>query len=352
MFLHTFLIQLGTYNSLSTFADNKANQMWAKYFYAASSPTGGGIFGYVCDAVLPIALLCALFNYLQQVKAYQTNREDFKLVTGIIIPSLICLSLVSQGPVLKVGIGALRDISNNITYSVLLNFEAATQTDNTLKDSIGSSETLQKYRDQAVSCGKQVSNGESRRLCYQKLRDDINADRTILRLPGLGKVTDLANAITTALSNVDPLAALDTVVGTVESLNPINILATGIINAVMSAIAAAIKTGLEISFLLTAFIAPLFIAIAPLEQGWKALISWLSGFWSLFIFRFSYSIIIALAGTLYTNQTGAFEFQLSIFSALVAPVLAGVLAGGGGLGFYNAAVSATGKLITTVVRII
>jgi hypothetical protein len=353
MFYQPILIgQLGVYNWLKDYADTKADAMWDKYFIG-NTVSGGSVFGYVCDAVLPIALLAFFLNFMQQVRIYQENKEGVRLVTGFIIPAIIVFSLAGQGPILKLSVLAMRNVTNNITSSVLRNFEAASATDTLFSQTIANSEKLDFYKAEAKKCASLVTTGDERIKCFADLRDRIQGDPDVLTSPAFGAVRDLATGINNAISTTttDPLKALDGLLGAIGKINPLNIIATGFTNFLMSAIAAGISNAMEVSFMVTGFIFPLFVAIAPLENGWKALVSWMTGFWSIFVFRLSYVIIIALAGTLYDQSSGAYEFQLGIFTALIAPVLAAILAAGGGMGFFNAAVSVGTKIVTKAIGI-
>jgi hypothetical protein len=340
-----FLLQLGIYNWLDSIVDKKTDEMWAKYFFAASSATGGGIFGIVCDAVTPIALITVLFNLVQQIKAYNDNREDFKLFSKLLIPAFIALSLVGQGPVLKLVIGGLRDASNGITYSITRQFEVTSTLDKTLNNSFAVNGQIEFYKEEAKKCATSSAQNATTRIdCYKKLQTTIDNDPLVVKNSAAAGLVRYSQSIGSALLQGDVLKALDQTLGALNKINPLSTIATAFTNLLMSTVAAAIKNGLEISFLITALIAPLYVALAPLPEGYKALITWLSGFWSIFVFRLSYSIMVALAGTLYDNADGIYDFQIGIFAAIAAPILAGILAAGGGLGFYNAAV----KLAATV----
>jgi hypothetical protein len=341
-----YILQIGVYNWLDREVDKRTDKMWAEYFYG-TGPTGS-VFNLACDAVLGIAITTFMFNLVQQFKIYRDNREDFQLVTKLIVPAIICLSLVGGGPGLKIVIGGLRDVSNNITVGITNQFSATSALNTTLTNSVADDAVVDYYKAEAKKCAELVAaTSAARTKCYTDLKTAIDTDPKVLNGgPALGGLKKYSTELASAITSLDPLKALDLIQGALARINPIGIAATALTNLIMSSIAAAIKNGMEISFLLTALIAPLYVALAPLPEGYKALVQWMSGFWSIFVFRLSYSIMVALAGTLYDNALGQFEFQLAIFSAIAAPVLAGILAAGGGMGFYNAAIKVGAAVIS------
>lgn len=104
---------------------------------------------------------------------------------------------------------------------------------------------------------------------------------------------------------------------------------------------------LEAALLLTALFSPIAMGMSLLPLQGRPIWAWTTGFLSLFGIQLGYNIIVGLAAVVLVNSGAelasdvAFLFFLSIF----APILAVLIAGGGGIALYNGISSNIKQLI-------
>ncbi|MEO1396232.1 MAG: hypothetical protein AAFV90_25325 [Cyanobacteria bacterium J06634_5] len=99
----------------------------------------------------------------------------------------------------------------------------------------------------------------------------------------------------------------------------------------------AFGTLLELAMLLTGLIGPIAVAGSAMPMQGRPLWAWLTGFFSLGMAKFSYSVIIGLAATVVVSaeaqSQGDFGFLLLI--GVLAPVLALAIASGAGMAVFR-----------------
>ena len=104
---------------------------------------------------------------------------------------------------------------------------------------------------------------------------------------------------------------------------------------------------LEAALLLTALFSPIAMGMSLLPLQGRPIWAWATGFFSLFGIQLGYNIIVGLAAVVLVKSGAelasdvAFLFFLSIF----APILAVLVAGGGGIALYNGISSNVKQLI-------
>ena len=110
-----------------------------------------------------------------------------------------------------------------------------------------------------------------------------------------------------------------------------------IIQYVLLAFQWAFTNILEISMLLTGLMGPFAVAGSLLPFEAKPLFAWLTGFFSLGMAKFSYSVIVGLAATVVVTaevQTQS-DFVFLLLISVLAPVLALSIAGGAGMAVFR-----------------
>jgi hypothetical protein len=113
----------------------------------------------------------------------------------------------------------------------------------------------------------------------------------------------------------------------------------------MMAITAAVQNLAEASMLLTSLIAPIYITTALLPNGSKSLVAMCTSYWGIISFKLSYIIIVGLCSQMLADNGSTNTIVLSIITGLGSPILAGILAKGAGMGFFQAAEGAVAKSI-------
>lgn len=334
---------LSAYQTLQNAVQTRLDQLWDTHFYNTTAATGGGIFGVICNVMLGFALLALVFRFVTEL--YKDGKGmTIQLLEKLVIPILVITLLMGEGTMLKTIIGGIRGAGNVTTENVLTLMQATASINNSLVGQDTNNELANSFLERARNC----NNGPTveKTTCLQNLKNDIDAGIASGQItgPNAGKFTSLSSRVGAALASGDLLTATDIFVGELNKLNPFNALALSILNYIMAGISAAIQVILEMAALLTALIAPIFVTWSILPSGSKAITSWLSTFWGIFLFKLCYSIVIAFSAS-FSDIDGMSSIYMGIISSVLAPLLAGILAAGGGMGFYNAAISLGAKAI-------
>jgi hypothetical protein len=116
--------------------------------------------------------------------------------------------------------------------------------------------------------------------------------------------------------------------------NPSKFIAEGLLGTVLDAWAVIVGQTADEGFILTIVALPIPLAFAFMNT--RPFEIWFASLWGLGIFKFSLTFIGAIVNFISANSTGnepIYGFQLSL--ALGAPILAGVVAAGGGSGINS-----------------
>ncbi len=94
---------------------------------------------------------------------------------------------------------------------------------------------------------------------------------------------------------------------------------------------------LELAMLLTGLIGPLAVAGSILPLGSRPIWSWLIGFFSLGLAKFSYNVIVGLAATVVVaaDAQSSSDIGFLLLISVLAPILALAIAGGGGMAVFR-----------------
>ena len=99
----------------------------------------------------------------------------------------------------------------------------------------------------------------------------------------------------------------------------------------MLALNNAYQWGLELALLLTALMGPLAVGGSLLPVGSRAIVGWLTGFFTVALAKLSFNIILGLAGQLIATAEASQPMIFLAFIGIVAPFLATGIAAGGGM---------------------
>ena len=130
----------------------------------------------------------------------------------------------------------------------------------------------------------------------------------------------------------------NTVDSFLDSINPLNRIQNEIgliVRGWLMAMGIAFQWVVEISLLLTALLGPLAVGSSLLPVGQKSIYTWLIGFFSVGMVKLSYNIIVGLVATIMLNADRNDPLIFACIVGLLAPVLALVLAAGGGMAVFN-----------------
>lgn len=119
-----------------------------------------------------------------------------------------------------------------------------------------------------------------------------------------------------------------------------------IIRLILRAVQWAFVNILEAALLLTALFAPIAMGLSLLPLQGKPIWAWLVGFMSLFGTQLGYNIVVGLVAVVIVKSDAELitDIAFLFFLAVFAPVLAVLIARGGGTALYNAIANNTKQL--------
>ncbi|MBD2536384.1 hypothetical protein H6G97_46725 [Nostoc flagelliforme FACHB-838] len=116
----------------------------------------------------------------------------------------------------------------------------------------------------------------------------------------------------------------------------INNLVQGFIYVILSGLSAGFQYIIQLSFLLVAYVAPIFLALSLLPFESKPIYAWLSGWLGLTLVLVSYSIIVGVAASAIVNQPSTNPLLMQLIQAVFSPLLAVAIGTGGGMSVFTA----------------
>ncbi len=278
---------------------------------------GGGLY----LALVQFSLLFAVGSLvLFMVQLSQALMEDErKPMTDLIFPIIVIVLLANNGAVLADFTRASRDVINT--------------TNQTLLESISSSISLQEaYQSVMGEIGAQSAIESLANNC-QSMADPA-AQQTCLA-DAAAQAEDIATSMASP-----PSGAWDKFVSAVK--DPVGAGVAAIASTIQVALRGwiiafgiAFQWVVEISLLLTALIGPIAVALTLLPVQAKALYSWLIGFFSVGMVKIYFNVIVGLIATMVVNAGENDPMIFAFATGLISPILAMVLAAGGGMAVFS-----------------
>lgn len=105
---------------------------------------------------------------------------------------------------------------------------------------------------------------------------------------------------------------------------------------------------IEVAFLISAYISPIFVVFSILPGESKLFEAWFSSWFSLSLLKISYALSIGLIAQVFASTPLPTPILMPIFNGLLAPLLAVIIAAGGGMAFF----SVSTEIISGVVRLV
>ncbi|MBD6620622.1 hypothetical protein FNW02_33850 [Komarekiella sp. 'clone 1'] len=116
----------------------------------------------------------------------------------------------------------------------------------------------------------------------------------------------------------------------------INNVVQGVVFIILNGMEAAFQYILQLSFLLTAYVSPIFLVLSLLPVSSKAIYAWLSGWLALTLILISYSIIVGIAASAIVDAPSTNPLLHQLIQAIFSPLLALAIGTGGGLSVFSA----------------
>jgi hypothetical protein len=114
--------------------------------------------------------------------------------------------------------------------------------------------------------------------------------------------------------------------------------------AVMLAISVAFQWLVEVTLILTALLGPLAVGATLLPVAQKSLYTWLIAFYCVGLCQLCYNLLVALLASLQSEVPSANRLIFTVSIGLLSPVLAVVMAAGGGMATFSSLAGLAGMV--------
>jgi hypothetical protein len=301
----------------------------------------GGLYAALCRVGILFAV-GSLVLFIVQWGKQMLNGDETKAVSELIWPLVVGLLLSNNGAILAQSTLVLRDYINSVNKFVLEFTAADADLTAAYQQALG-------HAAMQTAVGSAIEECRSANLSNEQVVQCLTQARTELqsKFPELFKDPDSGDSylgaagswIMQELGKIDQAtqeAQGDGLPGIANQIlsgasAAVGAILTTFVTSLLLALNNAYQWGLEFSLLLTALLGPLAVGGSLLPFGSKAIMGWLTGFFSVGIAKLSFNIILGLAGLLISTAQASQPMIFLAFIGLVAPFLATGLAAGGGI---------------------
>ncbi len=329
--------------AVSAVVGHRFDDAWQKLFE-------GGLFGAISGAMLGVALLfLVITSTLILIEWIQTN--DDKHFFKIFTPIIVVMFLLNGGALTKTMVIGIRDLGNTVNNIVLVKLNYENKINKQFAGLTGEQKFLTDLRASIDRCNSDP-NIATQRTCLNGIKSqvDIGIQTGQIRNKNLlNRLQDWSNSLSNKIAEGDATGAVFQVGDALAT--PSQLVMKVVLSPFESAlfflmmiITSGVQVAAEGSMMITSLIAPIYVTGALLPQGMKSIITLLTSFWSIINWKICYTIMVGLSSQMLGDDSTN-SILLAFITAIFAPILAIILAKGGGMGFYNAATSAAGKAL-------
>ncbi|BBD63166.1 hypothetical protein NIES2109_60160 (plasmid) [Nostoc sp. HK-01] len=301
------------------------NELWTEVL-------GGQLYASLCTVGTLFAVTTLGFFILEWTKQV-INNEEQRAFSSFIWPLIIATLLANNGQLLGKTTVSIKDYINNVNNYVLTRTAVGVDLRAAYSRAMGVAAVRAAIGREIEACRTSNLSPQETVECLEQAKqtlsrqypDYFGASGPFAYL--IERINRVISAPQQAIqSGANPIQVLlspfSAFVGSVVAENITNILV---------GLSGAYQWGIELTMLLTAYLGPLAVGGSLLPYGSKAILAWLTGYFSVGMAKLSFNIIAGFAAELIANsrsdQPLFFLFTIGIF----APALATGIAAGGGL---------------------
>ncbi len=284
----------------------------------------------VYTAIVKISLLIATvviafwgIGWYQEIVNYGLST---KVINEMIYPLLVSLLLgINNGAILADISLLFRGIANGVNYQVL----DITRNGVKLKEAIRGMNADQAF---AVAASTKIKDCE--KLPLQGT--DGNGNQTNPRNDCITKAADEAKRLADDFRSKNGLGPYTSSINPLDWVKQVlNIVSQGTSFLFFSTFETAFAIILQVSFLLNAYMGPIFLVLSLLSTGSKPIYGWLAGWLGLGLTLVSYSIIVGITASSIVNAPTTNPLVLQSIEAIFSPILAVTIGAGGGILLFS-----------------
>lgn len=307
------------------------NQLWEQTLT-------GGLYASLCKVGVLFAV-GSLALFMVQWGKQMLNGEEQRAVAELIWPLVVALLLANNGKILASGTLMLRGYINTVNNYVLEYTAADADLRAAYQQGIGQAAVEAAVGNAIQQCRSAQLSNQEQIECLKQAKEELQAKfPNIFQgdkgegigswvLQGLDKIDQAAQEADGGSNPIEGIANKLTA----ASSAAIGAVVTSFITSLLLALNNAYQWGLELALLLTALIGPLAVGGSLMPIGTKAIVGWLTGFFTVAIAKLSFNIILGLAGQLVASAQASQPMIFLAFIGIVAPFLATGIAAGGGM---------------------
>ncbi len=307
------------------------NQLWEQTLT-------GGLYASLCKVGVLFAV-GSLALFMVQWGKQMLNGEEQRAVAELIWPLVVALLLANNGKILASGTLMLRGYINTVNNYVLEYTAADADLRAAYQQGIGQAAVEVAVGNAIQQCRSAQLSNQEQIECLKQAKEELQAKfPNIFQgdkgegisgwvLQGLDKIDQAAQEADGGSNPIEGIANKLTA----ASSAAIGAVVTSFITSLLLALNNAYQWGLELALLLTALIGPLAVGGSLMPIGTKAIVGWLTGFFTVAIAKLSFNIILGLAGQLVATAQASQPMIFLAFIGIVAPFLATGIAAGGGM---------------------
>ncbi|MFN6572015.1 type IV secretion system protein [Dendronalium sp. ChiSLP03b] len=281
-------------------------------------------------AVVSVSMLIAvvLVSFWSLGWYRQISEEGFShnVISEMVFPLIVILLLSNNGAMMANLTLGLRTVTVKLNSSIL----AITKNGVTLKDAIRNVNL-----DQSFVLAAQTRIAECDKLPTSKTDEQKNTtnprqqciDKTIQQIQAEAQKTRKRRGLSSGSGSWNPLDMGGEMVN-----NAIQ----GFVYIILSGLSVGFQYIIQLSFLLVAYVAPIFLVLSLLPVGAKPIYAWLSGWLGLTLVLVSYSIIVGIVASSIVNQPSTNPLLTQLMQAIFSPLLAVAIGTGGGMSVFTA----------------
>lgn len=284
------------------------------------------IYTAVVASSMLVAVVLVAFWSLHWYQIFSEEGFSTHVLSEMAMPLLVILLLSNNGALLAKGTVALRNTTLTLNRNVL----KITRNGVTLKDAIRTVNF-----DQHFTFATQAALAEC-----EKLDDkDVDTDGTEYS-PKKDCRDRTINAAKDEAQKIRKKRGLNSG-GTKKNWlefggEMINNAIQGVVFVIFSGLSAGFQYIVQLSFLLVAYVAPIFLVLSLLPVSTKAIYAWLSGWLGLTLVLVSYSIIVGISASSIVNSPSTDPILSQLIIAVLSPILAVAIGTGTGMAIFTA----------------